>query len=356
MNPESVHRTVLPNGLTVLIQEDHSAAVAAIVTYVKAGYFDETDDENGLAHALEHMFFKGTAKRGVGDIAKETKASGGYLNAQTIYDHTSYYTVLPASGFAKGLEIQADAYANSVIDSTELAKEMEVIIQEAKRKSDNPSAVATETLYELLYDVHRMRRWRIGREPGLRAFTRDKMNGFYRNFYRPGNTILSISGDVDSAEALRQVTGLYAALESGDPLRNPGPAEPDRTGFRYRELSGDIAQSQLVFGWRTPGAMHPDTAVLDVAASLLATGRASRLYRAVRERQLASSVSAYDYAPTELGVFVVHAECPPEKTTDAAAAIWSQVENLCHGAPDDREMERAQRFLESRWIRRFETM
>ncbi len=291
MDPQSIHRTVLPNGLTVLVQEDRSAPVVAMVTYVKAGYFDELDAENGLSHALEHMFFKGTEKRGVGEIAKETKASGGYLNAQTIYDNTTYYTVLPASGFAKGLEIQADAYANSLIDSRELAKEMEVIIQEAKRKSDNPSAVATETLFELLHDAHRMRRWRIGREAGLRAFTRDMMNGFYRNFYRPGNTILSISGAVDPSDALQRVTELYGPLESGNPTRRPGPEEPEHDGFRYRELAGDIAQSQLVFGWRTPGTLEPDTAVLDVAASLLATGRASRLYRA-RAPHLRGAVGA----------------------------------------------------------------
>src|SRR3954471_6943758 len=227
MDPNSIQRTVLPNGLTVLVQEDHSAPVVAIVTYVKAGYFDETDRENGLAHALEHMFFKGTQKRGVGDIAKETKASGGYLNAHTIYDNTTYYTVLPSTGFEKGLEIQFDAYANSVIDARELEKEMEVIIQEPKRKSDSPAAVATETLYELLHDTHRMRRWRIGREPGLRSFTRDRMNGFYRNFYRPSNTILSISGDVDRVDALRRVDDLYGGLESGKPVRKPGPREPD---------------------------------------------------------------------------------------------------------------------------------
>src|SRR5436309_4647834 len=272
MDPSSVHRSTLPNGLTVLIQEDHSAPVVAIVTYVKAGYFDETDDENGLAHALEHMFFKGTERRGVGDIAKETKASGGYLNAHTIYDNTAYYTVLPSSSFAKGLEIQPDAYANSVIDAGELAKEMEVIIQEAKRKSDNPSAVATETLYELLHDAHRMRRWRIGREPRLRAFTRVKMNAFYRNFYRPSNTILTISGDVDPADALRRVTELYGSLTSDRPKPQPGPPEPEHDGFRYRELSGDIAQSQLVLGWRTPGTLHDNTPVLDVAAAVLATG------------------------------------------------------------------------------------
>jgi len=351
----NIHRTVLPNGLTVLIQEDRSAPVVAIVTYVKAGYFDETDQENGLAHALEHMFFKGTAKRGVGEISKETKASGGYLNAQTIYDNTTYYTVLPSSGFAKGLEIQADAYANSVIDVRELAKEMEVIIQEAKRKSDNPSAVATETLFELLHDKHRMRRWRIGREPGLRAFTRDLMNGFYRNFYQPSNTILSISGDVSAADALRRVTELYGDLKPGNPVRNPGPSEPKRDDFRYRELSGDIAQSQLVIGWRTPGSLDPDTPVLDVAASVLATGRASRLYRAVREKQLASSISAYNYTPTEIGVFVVHAETEPENTAEAARVIWDQLHQLRVGGIEDDELTRVRRIFEARWVRRFET-
>ena len=355
MDPKSIHRTVLANGLRALIQEDRTAPVVAIVTYVKAGYFDETDPENGLAHALEHMFFKGTAKRGVGDIAKETKASGGYLNAHTIYDNTTYYTVLPSSSFAKGLEIQADAYANSVLDGRELAREMEVIIQEAKRKADNPSAVATETLYELLHDKHRMRRWRIGREPGLRAFSREMMNGFYRNFYRPGNTILTISGDVDSAEALQRVTELYGGLESAEPIRHPGPEEPDRTGFRYRELAGDIAQSQLVFGWRTPGSLDSDTAVLDVAAALLGTGRASRLYRAVREKKLASSVTAYDYTPTEIGVFVVHAESEPETTAEAARVIWDQLHQLRVGLIEDDEMTRVRRIFDARWARRLET-
>jgi zinc protease len=355
MDPASIHRTVLPNGLTVLVQEDRSAPVVAIVTHVKAGYFDETDDENGLSHALEHMYFKGTGKRGVGDIAKETKASGGYLNAQTIYDTTAYYTVLPSSGFAKGLEIQADAYANSVIDAGELAKEMEVIIQEAKRKSDNPSAVATETLFELLHDAHRMRRWRIGREPGLRAFTRDLMNGFYRNFYRPGNTILSISGDVDHADALGRAKALYGDLNSGDPVRHPGPPEPKHDDFRYRELAGDIAQSQLVIGWRTPGTLEADTAVLDLAASVLATGRASRLYRAVREKKLASSITAYNYTPTELGVFVVHAETEPENTAEAARVIWDQLHQLRVGAIEDDELTRVRRIFEARWVRRLET-
>src|SRR5436189_5148145 len=112
----SVHRTVLQNGLRVLIKSDFSAPVVAIVTFVNAGYFDETDDVVGIAHVLEHMYFKGTPSRGVGEIARQTKAAGGYLNAATIYDHTLYYAVVPSSGFDAALAIQADAYRNSLID------------------------------------------------------------------------------------------------------------------------------------------------------------------------------------------------------------------------------------------------
>src|SRR5215208_8527446 len=144
LDPATVRRTTLPNGLRVLVRYDASAPVVAIVTYVSAGYCDETDDVIGIAHVLEHMYFKGTPTRGVGVIARQTKAVGGYLNAATVYDHTSYYTVLPASNFAAGLDVQFDAYANSLVDADELARELEVIIQEARGKADNNDAVATE--------------------------------------------------------------------------------------------------------------------------------------------------------------------------------------------------------------------
>jgi zinc protease len=356
VDPTSVEREVLPNGLTVLVRRDESAPVVAIVTHVKAGYFDETDDVVGIAHVLEHMYFKGTPSRGVGVIAKETKASGGYLNASTIYDHTVYYTVLPSSGLVAGLEIQADAYANSVIDASELSRELEVIIQEAKRKADNPPAVTTETLFELLHDQHRMRRWRIGREPGLRRLTRDDLVRFYRNFYRPSSTILSIVGDIDVGETLSHVRRLYGGLEAAPVSRDVGPEETSPDRFRYRELSGDIAQAEIVLGWRTPATMHEDTPLLDLASGILGSGRASRLYRAVRERQLAASVSAYNYTPTDLGVFVVHAEMPVGSAVPASRAIWEQVRSVREDGVLPREVTRAQRVFDSRWLRHLESM
>jgi zinc protease len=347
-----VARTVLPNGLTVLVRRDRSAPVVAVVTYVKAGYFDETDAQVGIAHVLEHMYFKGTPTRGVGEIAKATMASGGYLNAHTIYDHTSYYTVLPASSLSDGLAVQSDAYAHSLIDAGELSRELEVIIQEAKRKTDNPPALATESLYALLFDQHRIRRWRIGQPEQLRGFTHDDVFDFYRAYYHPGNTILSIVGDVDPDATLALVETYYGGLTNTPIVRDRGPEERGQPGLRYREWAGDIAHAQLLFGWRTAGTLDPDTPLLDLAAAALSGGRASRLYRAVRERQLASSVTAYNYTPTELGVFVIQAETPRGRTLDAARAVWAELQPDFTAA----EVERAQRLFESQWARRTESM
>lgn len=355
--PGSVHRALLPNGLRVVARRTPGSGVVAIVTYVAAGYFDEADEVSGVAHVLEHMYFKGTATRGVGEIARATKASGGILNAATIYDHTHYYTVLPAPRFEAGLDVQADAYANSLIDAGELARELEVIIEEAKRKADSPSAVATETLYAVLHDRHRIRRWRIGREPGLRALTRDHVVAFYRNFYRPGNTVLAVVGDVAPDDAIAAVAERYGAIPDGSVVRSSGPAEPlpADAPLRYRELSGDVQQSELLLGWRTPGIEHPDTPVLDLLSTIMAGGRASRLYRAVRDRRLASSVAASNYTPTELGVFTLHAVARPERATSTVRAMWDQLARVREGEIAAAEVERARRLVASQMLRRLET-
>lgn len=354
--PERVRRHRLANGLTVLVAPDDRVPVVAIVTWVSAGYFDEPDDVVGVAHVLEHMYFKGTPTRGVGDIARQTKAQGGYLNAGTIYDHTSYYTVLPASGFAAGLEIQADAYANSLIDAGELAREIEVIVEEAKRKADSPGAVTSETLFEVLHDHHRMRRWRMGREPGLRALTRDHVNGFYRRYYTPANTVLAIAGDVNADDAIELAERLYGALPNTPFTRDRGPVEPPRRDFRVREWSGDITQAELAIGWRTPDIRHPDVPALDVVASVLSAGRSSRLFRAVRDRQLASSIAAYQYIPVDLGVFTVHATARPERAQEALAAAWQQLARIREGDVTEEELDRVRRVHEAQWLRRLESV
>src|SRR5262244_3163502 len=133
-------KVVLKNGLTLIVREQQAVPLASVTTYVKAGYFDEDDRIAGIAHVIEHMFFKGTSKRPVGEIARQTQALGGYLNAYTYYDRTVYHSEVPAENMKKALEIQADALWNSTYDAGELKKELEVVLQENNRKLDNPSA------------------------------------------------------------------------------------------------------------------------------------------------------------------------------------------------------------------------
>lgn len=349
-------RTVFPNGFTLLVREDRAAPVVAVVTRVKAGYFDEPDTEIGIAHVLEHMYFKGTPTRGPGEIATATKEVGGWLNAHTIYDATTYITVLPSASWERGLDIQFDAFANSLIDADELRRELEVIIQEAARKEDTPSAVTAETLYEVLHDTHRMRRWRIGREAGLRTFTHEMVHRFYRNWYTPSNSILAIVGDVDGAAVQAAVAARYGALPVRDPLPDHGPEEARWRGSRYRALTGDVQQAHATFGWRTVGPLHPDSPALDVASAILSTGRASRLYRAVRERGLAMSVSAYHYTPTQLGVFAVGLVGADATIAAATAAAWQQVRALQRHGPTEDELQRVKHVLHTRRLRSEESM
>jgi zinc protease len=352
--PTYEHR--LGNGLTVLIREDHSAPVVAIVTHVKAGYFDEPDRLVGISHVLEHMYFKGTEQRRAGDIARETRAAGGYLNAGTIYDHTSYYTVLPSSALELGLDVQSDALRNSQIDEEELRRELLVIIQEARRKLDDPGAVAVESLYELMFDVHRMRRWRIGTEEGLRRLTRADVWEYYRNLYRPSNIVLVVAGDVDPARTLALVERFYGDMPPGEPVQEPAPEEPERTGLRFREMEGDIIESRLAWGWRTPGPLAPETPALDLLATVLGQGRASRLYRRVRETGLVTSITAGNYTPVDIGVFCVSAGAEPADVPRALAAIWAVVEGVRSAGIGESELERAKSLLEARFLRRLETM
>ena len=254
---------------------------------------------------------------------------------------------LPSSGFAQGLDVQADAYARSLIDADELARELEVIIQEAKRKADNPGAVATETLYELLHDRHRIRRWRIGREPGpARAHARRARRLLSQLLSSREYRSLDRRRRRSRRGARRGRSARTARCRPGEPSRHPRPdGRGRRRDFAIARWTGDIGQTQLAFGWRTPGTTHPDTPSLDLLAAVLGSGRASRLYRAVRERRLASSMSAYNYTPTEIGVFVVHAETPPASAGDAARAIWDQVRAVRDGDIGELEIERAKRIL-----------
>jgi zinc protease len=353
-----VVKRVLPNGLTLLVRHDASAPVVAAVTHVKAGYFDEPDRWNGIAHVLEHMFFKGTARRGPGDVARETQLVGGYVNAATSYDKTVYYTVLPSAdgGLEKALDVQADALMHAALDQTELGRELEVIIQEAKRKLDSPGAVTTETLYALLFQVHRMRRWRIGTEDVLRGLTAADVREYHETRYTPDRVIVGIVGDVDTEQVLDLAEAMYGGWSRPVAGIEASPTEPDEALSRVKVLRGDLKRPIASIGWRTVGTLHEDAPALDVAMTILGSGRGSRLYRALRVPGIVASAHARHFTPTEVGVFEIELEADAARIDEAVERAWGLMRGMTHERPTVEEMERAHALLETSWARRNESM
>ena len=351
-----VVRSVLPNGLTVLIHPDPTAPAVSVVIHVRAGFFDEPDRWQGISHVLEHMFFKGTPTRGVGQIALETKALGGYLNAYTSYDATTYYVVLPAAGFRQALEIQADALRNAAIDAGELERELQVIIEEAKRKFDSSSARAHEVLHEVLFDHHRIRRWRIGVEGQLAGFTREDVAGYYASRYLPGRVIVSVAGAVEVGPALQAVEDLFGDWAAGPAAVDLSPEEPWRSDNRVRTLRGDVKQADLVVGWRAVPYGHPDAPALDLAASVLSAGRGGWLYRHLRQPGIVTSAGAYHYTPTEVGVFSISADLEPGRIDETLTVVGGLMARLGTTGPSDQDLSRVKTLIAAQWARRFESV
>jgi zinc protease len=353
-----VIKRVLPNGLTLLIQRVEAARVVAVVTHVKAGYFDEPDEWVGISHVLEHMFFKGTARRGPGTLAREIQLAGGYLNASTIYDKTVYYTVLPAAegALARAVALQAEALTAPALDAEELARELEVIIQEVRRKLDHPRAVLPEALYQALFTVHPMRRWRIGTEEGLRRLTAQDLHRYHATRYTPARTIVAMVGHLDPDHALRLGEDAYGSWSVPPAALPPLPQEPETRRAAFRLLRGDIQRPLAAIGWRTVGALHPDAVPLDAAAALVGSGRGSRLFRLVRLPALAAQAAATHYTPTDVGVFAIELEASADRLDQAVRRSLALTADLASREPAALELERVRALLEAQWAHHLESM
>src|SRR3954471_8460980 len=203
-------RYQLPNGLSVVLQENHAAKVVAFQSWGGVGSADEPPELAGIAHVFEHMLFKGTARRGVGEIAQEIEGAGGEINAWTSFDQTVYHLVLASRFFDTGLDILADALFNSSFDPAELERELKVVLEEVKQGEDNPSRVATQTLFATAYSKHPYRRPVIGYTRTVKSFTRDRLLDFFRRYYVASNVTLVVVGDFDTQKAQQKITAAFA--------------------------------------------------------------------------------------------------------------------------------------------------
>ena len=350
-------RTVLDNGLRVVVVEDHSAPVAALMVWVRAGSGDERADQAGMAHVFEHMLFKGTERRGVGEIARTVEAAGGDINAFTSFDATAYFVTMASRDVETGIDVLSDALQHSTFDPVELKREAEVVLEEIRRSNDSPGRRLTREIFELAYREHPYRLPVIGTEESVQSFTRESLLRFFERWYAPNNMTFVVAGDVEPQAVVEQIRAAFASAEPRPEIDHPRPVEPEPAAARARVVHSEFEQTLLGLAYKSTRFRDPDTAHLDLLSWILGGGDASRLYRNVKDRQqLVHSVGASSYTPLDAGLFLVDAELDPERILQAVSALAREIERVREFGPSQSELERARTGFLSLEVHERETM
>src|SRR3984893_14558775 len=328
--PSTAQKRVLPNGLTIIVQEDRSAPVASVQAWCGTGSVDENEHLGaGLSHILEHMLFKGTKTNPANAIAQKVQDVGGYINAYTSFDRTVYWIDVPKDGVPVALDVLSDAMMNSTLPAEEYAKEQEVIRREFAMGVDDPDRMAGQLLFATAYQRLPYRLPVIGLLDVYNQLTRDQVMQYYRARYVPNNLTFIVVGDVDSEAVYQQLADFFKAhpAKSLQPFFVPG--EPPQLGRRETHQEFVTELTRLSLAWHIPEITHPDVPALDLLSTILGDGRSSRLYRQVREETgLAYGVSAFSYTPGDPGLLGIDATVEPAKRDAARDLILKIVDEI----------------------------
>jgi len=356
--PSSAHKWILPNGLTIIVQEDHSAPVASVQAWCATGSIDEDQHLGaGLSHILEHMLFKGTKTRGKNEIAQKIQDVGGYINAYTSFDRTVFWIDVPKDGVATALDILSDATMNSTLPSEEYQKEQEVIRREFAMGMDDPDRMAGLLLFSTAYQVHPYRFPVIGEIEIYNQLTQEQVMQYYKTRYVPNNLTFIIVGDVDAEKVHQQLTNLFKPYPEKSLQPVFVPAEPPQLGRREAHQEFATELTHLSLAWHIPAVTNPDVPALDLLSTILGEGRSSRLYRRVREDAgLAFGISAFSYTPGDPGLFGIDATVDPKKREAAEQLALRIVDEVKHAGVTADELAKAKKITLSHHFGALTTM
>jgi len=349
---DSLTRVKLPSGLEVFIKEDHARKVAALQLWVMVGSADETDAERGISHLIEHMAFKGTQRRGVGQIAAEVEGLGGDMNAYTSWDETAFHITVPSNATAQGLDILLDAVMQPSLDRGELAKEKEVVIEEILEGEERPSSKASKLLYDNAYVKGPYKYPVIGSREAVEKFTRDDIIAFRKKWYLPENMFLLVVGDVEKAKVIKEVERLTTDLRPSGFFRPPRSEEPPQKDIRSSLVRDKNAKETRVhIAYHIPSAMSYYVNALDLASDILGGRDNSRLPRVLKkDKGIVNSIAAYSLTPKHPGLMVVSATLDAKNLEEATRTVMEQVALLSKEPPSDEELRQAKVHIESQQI------
>src|SRR5437016_10584046 len=356
--PSTAQKWILPNGLTIIVQEDRSAPVASVQAWCATGsIYEDQHLGAGLSHILEHMLFKGTKTRSTNEIAQKIQDVGGYINAYTSFDRTVFWIDVPKDGVPTALDILADAMMNSTLPPEEYQKEQEVIRREFAMGMDDPDRMAGLLLFATAYQRHPYRFPVIGDIEIYNQLTQEQVMQYYKTRYVPNNLTFIVVGDVVAEKVRQQLADLFKAYPEKSLQPVFVPAEPPQLGRREAHEEFPTELTHLSLAWHIPEVTNPDVPALDLLSTILGDGRSSRLYRRVREEAgLAFRIAAFSYTPGDPGLFGIDATLDPKKREAAGQLILRIVDEVKQAGVTAEELAKAKKITLSHQLGNLTTM
>ena len=358
----SYTRHTLPNGLDILIHEDHNCPIVAVNIWYHVGSKNEKPGRTGFAHLFEHLMFEGSQHYDKGYF-QPLQEAGGSLNGSTNADRTNYWEVVPTNALDLALWMESDrmGYLLPALTAAKFQNQREVVLNERRQNYENrPYGFAGMAILSTLYPPDHPYHWlTIGSADDLRASTLEEVHAFFKTYYRPRNASLALAGDVDTDRALALVEDYFGELESGDP---PPPVEfsapPPLTSEIRLILEDRIELPRVYLAFHSPGLFQPDDAELDLVADVLSGGKTSRLYRSlVYEQRVATEVAASQNS-REIGSFfqIVATAAPGRTLSEVEQAITGELSKLLAEGPTKDEMDRCMAQAEAHFVFRLQTV
>src|SRR6058998_2442899 len=350
----------LPNGLQVILHEDHAVPVVAVNIWYHVGSADEQPGRTGFAHLFEHIMFMGSQHVLTGEFDRLLEAAGADNNGSTTEDRTNYYEDGPANALPLMLYLDADRMGFLLPEMTvEKVDLQRGVVQNERRQSyeNRPYGLAEENILERLYPTNHPYHWPvIGSMADLQAATLEDVRHFFQTYYTPNNATLAVAGDITAQDARQLVQRYFGDIPRGPAVTRTPPPPVQVAGVIRAVLEDRVQLPRVYDAWHTVKAFSPDDATLDVLANVLAGGRSSRLYRRlVYELQIATDVVAFQDGGRIDGKFELWATARPgHDLTELERVIDEEIGKIAQAGPTPREVERAQNSFEAQFLSRME--
>ena len=336
----------LDNGQTVVVQEVKNNPIVTIDTWIKTGSIDENDSNNGVAHFLEHLFFKGTTNHEPGEFDKILETKGAITNAATSKDFTHYYVTIPSKDFDLAMELHADMMLHPLIPRNELEKERKVVLEEISKDLNSPTKMLQDNLNEMMYTNHPYKRKVIGKSSVIETITREQVLNFYNEHYSPSNMVTIVVGDVTPEHAVEKIKQVFNA-EYKKQTKTIYQKEPQLTQQQKKVTYTETESGYMIIGFRGTPIIDKDSYALDVLATILGEGRSSILNQVLKEnKRIVNSVDAGNSTYRDDGIFYIYANFMPEKCKTVQNAIFDEITKIQKQGITEEQLNLAKNIIE----------